>query len=502
MEGASVSLRSHVAGILVFTFTSFSFAGIQITGVSNASSYDNLNYSEIVIYGGTAGGLTGDCASPSSLSSTCNNCLDTDANGEVTSACNLNRILPTTLLTITFKFVSGANPTKTSTTDTSPTSTTPTSGGVGTFGRPILAKATGGAQISNSQSSVPLLSVGQTASITVPWKHICESFTTGMSSNCETDATEQKTFLLGIDRNGDGILDSNDTDKLPFTIEVRHTMDATSDFCGDISNPPAQTKGICSFRVTAGDKRIYLQDFLGDTSTTFRAIRLYLAEGDDIATMVDKATIENQFKTLKIGPKSDFAELSIDQGANTGDAPSVNPTSITSLDNDRSYYIKAAAVDQAMNVGYFTKVADSARCSADPADLDCHYAKTGEILGVLAKDTNCFVATAALGSPLYRSISYLRQFRSHYLMKTDWGEKFVGLYYTYGPFWAKKIVDHPQIKPLVHILLLPFIGFAALTIEMGLTTALFVYGLLLATIIFGCFRLRRLFANSRVDNEI
>ena len=82
---------------------------------------------------------------------------------------------------------------------------------------------------------------------------------------------------------------------------------------------------------------------------------------------------------------------------------------------------------------------------------------------------NCFIATAAFGSPHARAIDFLRMFRDRYLMEHSIGRKWVAAYYRYSPSVAGLIANYPAIKKGVRLGLLPFVAFSAGTAE---TTAL------------------------------
>jgi hypothetical protein len=51
----------------------------------------------------------------------------------------------------------------------------------------------------------------------------------------------------------------------------------------------------------------------------------------------------------------------------------------------------------------------------------------------------CYIATAVYGSYDADEVLVLRQFRDGYLLRRDWGKKFVRLYYQYSPKLARKL---------------------------------------------------------------
>lgn len=79
-------------------------------------------------------------------------------------------------------------------------------------------------------------------------------------------------------------------------------------------------------------------------------------------------------------------------------------------------------------------------------------------------DSNCFIATAAFGSPMAKQVNILRQFRDRYLLTNAFGRRFVSWYYRNGPVAANFIKDKPLAKAAVRIALYPLIGFSFLLI--------------------------------------
>lgn len=62
------------------------------------------------------------------------------------------------------------------------------------------------------------------------------------------------------------------------------------------------------------------------------------------------------------------------------------------------------------------------------------------------KNPNCFIATAAFGSPLSHKVDTFRWFRNHYLLTNEYGKHLVNLYYKYSPPIAEAIRDNKYLK--------------------------------------------------------
>jgi uncharacterized delta-60 repeat protein len=90
-------------------------------------------------------------------------------------------------------------------------------------------------------------------------------------------------------------------------------------------------------------------------------------------------------------------------------------------------------------------------------------------------ELDCFIATAAYGSPLHPYVKILREFRDKYLMTSRIGQKLVSFYYKLSPFMAEVIAKHRILKGVVCYCLLPFVVFSysMLCAGPGLTIVLF-----------------------------
>jgi hypothetical protein len=81
----------------------------------------------------------------------------------------------------------------------------------------------------------------------------------------------------------------------------------------------------------------------------------------------------------------------------------------------------------------------------------------------------CFIATAAYGTPMAEEIEILREFRDEYLLTTTVGKNLVEFYYRVSPPIAEFITEHPSLKPMVMVGLLPAV--AVSTVAVSTTTA-------------------------------
>jgi hypothetical protein len=77
----------------------------------------------------------------------------------------------------------------------------------------------------------------------------------------------------------------------------------------------------------------------------------------------------------------------------------------------------------------------------------------------------CFIATAAYGTPMAEEIGILRKFRDEYLLINPVGQALVGLYYRLSPPIAEFITEHPSLKPIVRAGLLPVVAMSAVAVN-------------------------------------
>ncbi len=99
----------------------------------------------------------------------------------------------------------------------------------------------------------------------------------------------------------------------------------------------------------------------------------------------------------------------------------------------------------------------------------------------------CFIATAAYGSPLAPQVQLLREFRDRYLLPHAAGRALVAVYYTLSPPLADVIADSENLRTITRAGLVPILAWAALTLR---SPSLGV-GVLLGVLGFGAWLARR-----------
>jgi len=77
----------------------------------------------------------------------------------------------------------------------------------------------------------------------------------------------------------------------------------------------------------------------------------------------------------------------------------------------------------------------------------------------------CFIATAAYGTPMAEEIEILRKFRDEYLLTNPIGATLVEFYYRVSPPIAQFITEHPSLKPIVQAGLLPAVAISTMAVN-------------------------------------
>jgi len=90
--------------------------------------------------------------------------------------------------------------------------------------------------------------------------------------------------------------------------------------------------------------------------------------------------------------------------------------------------------------------------------------------------SGCFIATAAYGSYLDGHVETLRDFRDQYLVTNPVGSALVSTYYKLSPPVAEFIDDHPALKPVVRVGLLPAVAMSTVAVSTTLAEKLAIVG--------------------------
>jgi hypothetical protein len=91
----------------------------------------------------------------------------------------------------------------------------------------------------------------------------------------------------------------------------------------------------------------------------------------------------------------------------------------------------------------------------------------------------CFIATAAYGSYLDSHVETLRNFRDSYMVNNPVGKALVSAYYEVSPPVAEFIDDHPTLKSIVRVGLLPAVAVSTVAVNTTSAEKMAIVGVLL-----------------------
>lgn len=89
----------------------------------------------------------------------------------------------------------------------------------------------------------------------------------------------------------------------------------------------------------------------------------------------------------------------------------------------------------------------------------------------------CFIATAVYGTPMAEEIQILREFRNEYLVTNPLGRALVGIYYKFSPPIAEHITEHPILKSIVRVGLLPAVAMSTVVVNTTQAEKILIVGL-------------------------
>ena len=104
---------------------------------------------------------------------------------------------------------------------------------------------------------------------------------------------------------------------------------------------------------------------------------------------------------------------------------------------------------------------------------------------------NCFIATAAYGSPFESHVKILRDFRDVYLLPTKAGSAFVDAYYRLSPPVADFIAKHDTLRAAVRVGLMPAVGAGYVALHTTAAQKVLIIVLMLGLLAGGCVTIRR-----------
>lgn len=306
------------------------------------------------------------------------------------------------------------------------------------------------------------------------WTDICNA-ATGTLAGCTqaafATAPAPVVIRIALDKDANGTVSTGD-EPVEVTFKVLSPPVDAYEVIGTNLN---SNEGILGFKPYPGDEKVYIED--PDTSANFPTLS-YGTKAKFVRVFFSDTSLTN---AKPADPEFEPVDIALTE---SGD--NLDHNIVDGLENDKLYFFRVALLDEANNVvQYFPDPAIvDPNCTSAPT-AQCIYAATpSEVLGLLSKDFNCFVATAAYGTTLEPKLQVFRDFRFKVLIQNPYGLKFVRWYYKYGPFAARYISDKPVLRSIARGLLWPAYGFSYLALKFGFALA-FAFSLMFLTTAIG-----------------
>lgn len=259
----------------------------------------------------------------------------------------------------------------------------------------------------------------------------------------------------------------------------------------DIEIEPGEATVFTISGLTAADASAITPPVLAPPEPADRSLRLSWSESPDATGYVVHYRIDGADD-----------ESAVDVG-------NVTQYSLTGLENGTDYRVHVTAYIQRSYVFAVTAFAVfntatqsdfSAQVTADigpqagslPSNEFVEFPEAIIAFPDLPESNGCFIATAAFGFYGAAEVRSLRRFRDEYLMTHAPGRAFVAWYYRHSPDWAAALHEHPALKPLVRLALLPVIVMARFAEQVPPTLQWSMTCLALVLITAGVMRRRRI----------
>lgn len=313
---------------------------------------------------------------------------------------------------------------------------------------------------SSTQTEFPVVDLNN-SSVAITWANICGAMG---NQDCKSVTTENRKMSITIYADTDS--NNSYTSGEP-TLQIPVTLIAPGDTDYNVFGAENEG-GIETFTPYPGDGKIYMEKLEAGSGSYPN-----MAYGGTAQNLV--VYISNE--SLKKATPKDSLPLAVLPISTDG--KNLEDNVVDGLDNGTLYFFRIAIQDEAGNIVQFMPALtltgdDETNCNTTPSS-SCPYSATpDEVQGLLSKDFNCFIATAAFGTNFGPQLKAFRDFRKYILLPTSWGRWLVNNYYHYGPYAARYILDKPVVRAAVRTGLYPFYGFSLFALRYGLAWALTV----------------------------
>ncbi len=331
---------------------------------------------------------------------------------------------------------------------------------------------------------------GTRIEVKIPWSEICNKIfnSSGGCDSIPDDQFGRKAIRVGLSAQGNFLNEGDYISNLFIEIHKIQDSEGQTALC---NTNDTSAQGLCNFSVFPGDGKAFVDNVRGScglpnlpNSNRARQARIFYKE-------VPEDELARDFPDITSPQFVDYRILS-NSGSGTNCVIPLSSPSVGGLKNGTRYTFAIGLVDQASNIGYVTNMTattgasqptvadgDTGGCynPSEPSQTrNCHLVRPDEVVALFRDEFDCFITTAAYGSPTQYQVKTFRQFRNHFL-RTNWlGQKIINFYYRTSPPVAKWIRQNPQSQFWVRMMLWPLWIFAqaALTHPLYLLLSLFL----------------------------
>lgn len=423
--------------ILVTVFSLNVHAAVTVSGVSGASNDVDLTPDEdsssstIEIMAGISGASVCDNSS--------NNTVNTCQRSGTRAACNFNTVCANTKLQVTIRSDN-------------------------TSGKVVLVNSENEPIDFSTTSDY---TSGSSYTAVIPWSELCEEIVgdAGCGRNAIIDLGKSETFKIGVDSNDDDIPDDSQSLKIGVYAILNDSTGLTS-----LSDDVDMNDGVANYSLFPGDEKAYVDSMEAISNYSIaNAAKIVRLRGFFAQTTCGAVSGTPDL----VNNDSDSYVLDIDDGTKEITDNRIDE----GLTNDLPYVFMFGFEDEAGNIGAFKNL--GAECIDDQ-----HSVTPREVHGLLENNQNCFISTAAYGSPLNAKVKTFRKFRDQYLNQFSLGREFVKFYYKNSPPIAETIRENKFLKVATQILLWPAWAISTAALYMGFMPFLFVVTMTLLSFYF------------------
>ncbi|RKY34430.1 MAG: hypothetical protein DRP78_06565, partial [Candidatus Omnitrophota bacterium] len=166
---------------------------------------------------------------------------------------------------------------------------------------------------------------------------------------------------------------------------------------------------------------------------------------------------------LSSGTTSTDISLSTDENATCkySQAAGTSYANMTDFTNTTgtNHTTEVSGLENGLTYNYYVKCKDeSDNINSDDYVITFSVADTLPVNNTSSSGGNCFIATAAYGTPMAEEVKTLSRFRDKYLLTNYCGKTFVNLYYKYSPKMANYLRHRNRARSVVRLMLSPLVN--------------------------------------------